>query len=290
MKRILISIASYFIFLLSLFAQTKTRDLTDSFREPIKQWEKKAVKENMMKARVSTVSSYQFEFKFGKVDTSGKTIGFWEYDKKGNRIKEFEFRNYDNKLRYAWTMDYDNAGKILKATCYDGEMSNGRIERALTYEYLSDERVQVIEYDNSGSVRYKDVYKCDTNSDIIVGGSEKWIVRFDEKGKVIDSSHVGDAGKVIAKITYVYDTNGKPSERKLENYVLAGLLSDEQISKFDSLNNIIELKYSVRRFSKDFARKVFKYNDRGLLFEWVEYDQMEEPKNLNKLVYKYFDR
>ncbi len=132
----------------------------------------------------------------------------YNYDKDGKKIKTSRYNTKDEMINY-YKYEYDENGNKTKAYCYD---TNGNLEEYYVYDYdgnrnLAEEKwyspagkeVYNIEngYDN-GIKTLTSTY--DENGDLIY----KYVLRYDDKGNIIEETKYNSKEEQAGFIQYVY--------------------------------------------------------------------------------------
>lgn len=163
---------------------------------------------------------------------------FYEYDIFDN-ISKITFPNFDS-LQYL----YDAFGKLLKITYPDN------FEVYYSYD-LSDRLVEV--KDSSGTSRYEYDEKLNKVKKIVLPNGVFTEVKYNGSRRISDVIHKNKDGTLIEKYQYKYDPNGN----RIQIDKISSKTTSSVFYKYDSLNRVIEAKYSNGFFES------FTYDKKG---------------------------
>ena len=262
---------SLFLFLLFLVQCNKSIDLNETVYKSLnKTWEKDGIKG---RAKQKTVTYYSVTNQINeeikivcksstKYNAKGNQIEFliylsnstiykktiYTYDKYDNLIEETEYiednNRYNKKILYKF---YENPIAI-KSFEYNSE---NKLERETQYIFNSqDILIEILIMDKNRDYSYKETFRYGDNNDKI-----EWIT-FEPKDKM------------KKKETYIYDNNHKLLESRF--FDKDNNPTYRHVFRYDKNENLIEdIYYKVDDYH---SRYLLKYNQKGILFEYIHYD------------------
>jgi hypothetical protein len=132
----------------------------------------------------------------------------YNYNNDGKRIKTNRYDSKGGMINY-YKYDYDDYGNKTKAYCYD---MKGNLEEYYVYDYDGDgnlveekwysssgKEVYRIEYDYDKGIKVQTT-TYDENDDLIY----KYILRYDDKGNIIEEAKYNDSDNQAGLIQYIY--------------------------------------------------------------------------------------
>ena len=273
----------YFSLLFLIFAsckQTKQSDINED------------AKAKFIALNVQYAKTYEYEFRFGEVDTtSGFLIELVEFNKNGNPIRrekyhrskylkeydEINIYSYDSENKLSETIRQNDSGviKSIVREKYDNNQNTERVfynnDGVLTgkasYKYDKDGNcIELISYDESGKIKYKTSSKYGANNKLI---EQK---QFDNKGKIESSFKVLENKDGSAE-THYYDEN---NELKYKSIYIFGE------------NKLVKSLEWIDIKDDNSSKTEYKYDENNLLIEETEYENNGEPKSIEKTVYIKF--
>lgn len=229
-------------------------------------------------------SQYYAENKFGKVEKGDRVLWSSTYHYIFND-KGF----LEEKIQYEY-VDMGPLASIASKVVYKYDESFNRIEE--------------VEYDGDGGLRWKELCKYDNRGNLIErskymsDGSldTKSVYKYDDKNNQIEFNRFNADGKLQFKNINKFDSKGNEVERS--TYGLSGNISGRYTSSFDNEGNKIEyLSYNsngnlknkttyeydgnsktIKSFNSDGTpekKEVFKYDDKGNEIEYAVYEQRD---------------
>jgi hypothetical protein len=246
--------------------------------------------------KIQRVEKYQYDYKFGEVDSSTKELEMaTEYDTLGNEIKSiFYIKNYSipigdsdgNRMDSLVTVKkYDKKGNEISTISYD-EVGKIYYKTITTYnEY--NKVLDYVRYDDNGALEYKIQNLFDNNGSLVTSTSN------DLKNKSVKITTVQMDGDIEKEIKETDDKS-----KLIERYVLKVRNDSMTIyEKYDSLNKLYsrtetKLYKKIIVGSKDINLRTNttnyeyrkKLNEMNLPMEETSYTE-GEPSKFYKYVY-----
>ncbi len=236
----------------------------------------------------------------------------YRYDLDGNLIEEATTKG-DAKTKTIYR--YDSAGNEKEMVSYK---QDGTVDRKGIYVYDGDNNlVESLGYLSDGRLFSKELYAYDSNGNVIEqkNSISRYTYAYDGDGNMIemikygrdfnnlDSAVYNIADRIAfvydslenltseyvykpdssikAKSTFEYDRNGNLVAEV--NYLSDGRVGYSVIYKYDNRGNVVE----ESGIEKDRPFKnLYKYDRKGNKKEWIVFDQVNEPKILEKYIYE----
>ncbi|MCL2328107.1 MAG: hypothetical protein FWC39_06285 [Bacteroidetes bacterium] len=248
-----------------------------------------AKKQNLIALNIQYAKTYEYEYKFGDIDTtSGFLVMLKEFDKNGNlvRIENYHKNEYLKKDDKIEVYSYDTIHGLIETTVKDNA---GAIKRIIKNKYSGDLNTERFFYNQNEILTGKVVYKHDKN------------------GNCIEYISYGEDGKVEGKTHKSYDSNNKlvgqkdyDNQGKLVSFTKVNENKDKREVLFSDVSGGLEYKdiyhFDENGFVKfneyrrdDFSIKYeYKYNKDNLIIEKIIYENQEEPTTIEKTEYIKF--
>lgn len=244
--------------------------------------EKNDLSELNLKGRVKSLSETR-TFEIDPWGIENKNIfqmGFYIYNKKGNKIEErkFDAVNRTGNLTTIITSEYDGNDNKIEQNYSNAE---GTFREVITYSYndkghVNEEHVK----SSDGRINYTISYK------------------YDDKGNLLKEYFVNPNGKLELKntFTYKYDDNNNLVEKKHLNNFYKYDAKGNMIERYDDENKSntsysYDDKGRMLIESTSYDKTIFKYNKKGNLTEEISLnlDGSAEHKTLYKYDYDNMD-
>ncbi len=292
MGKFLFIIFGFSLLSTSLFSQT--RDLNDLLMAKLKQGDRKSIKIKMESAKVKTMTKWNYEVRYGVVDSIAKKSTFSQFDQHGNRIEEMLYTESGDMSDH-WHMEYDNLGRIVVTVCKDEQLQSVPFKIKQIFLYDNVGNVQITEYRNGNTVdlNRQKTFKCDKFGDLIEEDDFKWTVKFNGKGLVVDSTGIEERTRAHrwtkVTITFRYDDYGKIIESTKQTFDdISDIPALTTVSVYDSNRFIVEVREYLQYSNKLAKTTTFKYAMDGMLIELRSFSSSNEPIEFLKFDYTYY--
>ena len=227
-----------------------------------------------------------------EVTTKGdaKTKMIFRYDSTGNK-REMVLYKQDGTVDRKGTYVYDEENNLVESLGY---LSDGRLFSKEWYAY--DSVGNVVEQKNSIS-RYTYAYDGD--------GNMIEMVKYGRDFNNLDSATYHIADRIVFEYDsmenlsteYVYKPDSSIKAKSTFSYDAKGNVATEiDYSSDGRVNYSATFKYDKREYlveesgvDKDHPFKnIYKYDRKGNKREWIVFDQVNEPKTLEKYIYEKY--
>ena len=210
-------------------------------------------------------------------------------DKFGS-VVECDLLKADGTLETRHTIAYDNAGNVVAEADYDEDnVLQNRDEKR--YD-KTNKLVETKRYSRSGELVRRDVYT------------------YDAQGRLAEIVEYDTFDNLEGREVYTYGDNGRDNEKVVYNAI--GALDSRVVERYDERGNCVELStYDVNGLTESFAyaydeannlleetrsttnglvlsQTSLKYNDKGLLIEYIDNDKFNGQYSVTS--YRYDDK
>jgi hypothetical protein len=247
--------------------------------------------ENIKTLKIKSRTEWGYNYKFGELDTAGKKIRHFEYNKYGKEL-EINLNDSIGAILTKIVNKYDTNGLLLERQFYNRntlqvKISNkyddeGKIIESTNYEYdIKVNRVTKYKYNNKNYFSEIFVYLPNGVMD------EKLIYKYNNEDQKIECLEFSSDGKISNKRKYKYDLKGNLIEQI--SFDRNGEIFDKIAHKYDDNGNKLESIWYDGK-NKMVLLNVFKYDNKNTLIESISYSSINEPEYVVKYVYEYFER
>ena len=146
-----------------------------------------------------------------------------------------------------FSMQFDDTARTVKEVFYNVK------DLTINHRYDDTKNIEIVEQsESSGKVFFKNTYKYNDRGKVIeetmtqifkdnVSFDNKFILKYDEKGNLIEKSYYSSRYKDESKSIYTYDSKGKLISKA--DYNEKNILWNKETYKVDTKGNIIERNY-----------------------------------------------
>lgn len=227
-----------------------------------------------------------------EVKTKGneKTKLVYRYDSTGNKKEIVSYRQdgtvdrksvfiYDDNNNQIESRGYLSDGRQFSKDSFAYDSIGNMIEQKnsltrFTYFYNSDgSMVEMIKSKRDFNILDSLVYKV----------SDRLLFTYDNVGNMASLAVYKSDSSLKARSTYQYDSKGNVIQEA--DYSADGRVDYTVSYKYDKRQNVIE-ESGIEK-GRPF-RNSYKYDRRGNKREWINYDQVNEPKTLTKYIFEKY--
>lgn len=208
----------------------------------------------------------------------------YKYDEKGNMIELNEYSS-DGDLKNKSIFKYDDEGNPTDCDVYE---SDGSLENQIVWVFANNKRKEYKKLDSKGNIVSKFIYKYDDDDlkETIQFGldgklEKKYRFKYDNNGNQTESKEVSPDGNLIKLVTSIFDEDNNEIERNI--YDSKEKLENKHTYKYDKQNKLIEHKND----DIDWGTFTYRYNEKGNLYEQVNFNLKKENTFNLKNTFKY---
>jgi len=243
------------------------------------------------KLKIRQINTIEYQYKFGKIDTSGELRSMDLYNNKGKITASI----YQHPERYDFDKNsttrflYDSVGNLTQLIKRNDDTKKPMIVCNYKENYITDKTI----YDKEGIENGREVYKYNIAGKLyetIHYNKEgnvisKIVIIFNQLNKEIESLEYGSDGKLKIRSKVILDSKRKfvREEFDINNKKLSVNTVFKNQFGLDSLSIYTSYEYS-------FTNKTsFMYDKNMLLSGTIYFDKFGEPEYIEKFEYRYFE-
>ena len=257
---------------------------------------------------ISSVTVYEFGYKFGNPEEDGILLEYFEYNDDGKLELVQTFNRYSEDDYEIEIIKYNSSISEVEITTEDDD--DNILEKVIEKYNSSGDIIEEVEYDRTGSLKSKLNYSYNndgTLKNISYKDSEGNIrkvveYKYDSDGKLIEKKTLKD-NQETKKIMYVYEDNkieeifykpeGSIEEKYIKTYDGDNMIEEIKMDaddiivfkasyKYDSNGNKIEKALYGLNGSSIINKIIYQYDDNGNLMKAIEYNKTNEPIKMMK--------
>ena len=270
---------------------------------------------------ISSVVEWKFDYQDEKREEEPEKFMEFFFLPNGNLIekKKYTYAGDEGFYQYQWLFEYNLANQLAKATqqsTYDpgivnteeyrylikerrkeiiGYKSSDSSRRTKTVEYYNkkQQHIKTIFRESSDSIRYTRYYKYDKRGNKVECKTQWPALRVvQQKNHDTDSNKTTQTRKQkeeqFAMVQqWRYDDNQRLVEKKAYRLINKGNPVNKIIYAYDDKSRLVELR-TIRYDGRLAKCRRFTYNDKGLLFEVIDYYGNDQPVLASQFTYVFY--